>query len=80
MRRVGDDLFLTDGATRRIHRLNATGGIVWSQLAEPTSDGEVAEALRILYPAVPTARVAADLASLLDTLRADGLVEVERQG
>jgi hypothetical protein len=78
-RRVGDDIFLTDAATRRIHRLNATGGIVWSLLAEPMTGTDLAEALRILYPGVPGDRLEADLAALLAALRADCLIEVERQ-
>jgi hypothetical protein len=54
-------------------------GIVWSLLADPMTGTDLAEALRILYPGVPGDRLEADLAALLAALRADRLIEVERQ-
>jgi hypothetical protein len=77
VRQVGDDVFLAEAATRRIHRLNATGGILWSLLGDPKGADDLAEALRTLYPSVPAERIAGDVSALLAALWADGLIRVE---
>jgi hypothetical protein len=75
-RRVDGDLFLTDAATRRIHRMNTTGGIVWALLESAMAMDDLTDALKLIFPDVTEDRLRADLGALLAALLADGLVAV----
>jgi hypothetical protein len=50
LREVGEDAFLIDSATGRIHHLNATGAALWRLLAEPTTLREMLDVFREAFP------------------------------
>ncbi len=69
---VGDETVIIDLARGRSLGLNATAGLVWSLLAEMNEDGMAAEVARRY--GVPAEQARRDVESLLDELRAKGLV------
>ena len=50
LREIGDDMFLIDSASERIHHLNLTGAALWRLLAEPLTLREIVEVFREAFP------------------------------
>lgn len=72
---LGDELFLIEPAGGAIHRLNASGRIVWALLErEALCARELAELLGELYEGMAVERLMADVTGLLSGLAAEGLI------
>lgn len=72
---LGDELFLIEPASGTIHRLNASGRVVWALLGrEALCARELAELLGELYAGVTVERLTEDVTGLLDGLAAEGLI------
>ena len=71
---LGDELVALDAARGECFGFNGPAAAVWRQLAEPKSFQELHAALLAEYD-VDGEQCTAELASLLDHLRAKGLVE-----
>jgi hypothetical protein len=69
---VGEETVIIDLARGRSLGLNATGGLVWSLLPEMDEVGMAAEVARRY--GVPAEQARRDVESLLEELRARGLV------
>lgn len=50
LREVGDDIFLIDEVTGRIHHLNVTGAALWRLLAEPAKLSEIVRTFQQAFP------------------------------
>ena len=67
-------LFLVNGDTDAVFRLNELGRAVWALLSEPLSEKEAVLLLRECFPAVPQGRIARDMARLFRDLRRARLI------
>ncbi|MFC2993035.1 PqqD family protein [Halomonas tibetensis] len=71
---LGEELFLVDATSGAIHRLNATGRLIWQMLRhEPLSPEELSELIGEHF-GQPSARVLDDVQALLVELAGAGLV------
>jgi hypothetical protein len=75
LRRHGDAAFLWHSADAEVWQLNAVAHAVWAMLEQPGSAAEMADALAEVFTTVSPARLRADVADLLGSLAARGLVE-----
>lgn len=71
---VAEEMVLLDFDAELYYGLNATGALIWSQLAETPRLKDVRDALVQRLDAPPE-RIEADLLSLIDALLEAGLVE-----
>lgn len=75
VRRVGEELFLTQAEQRRILRLNQVGGAVWTLLADPATPRQLARDLGVVFPDTPPATIEADVLRLVGAMLAHDLAE-----
>ncbi len=73
---LDDGTFLVHPATQEIYFLDALAAGVWSALAEPSDETELAELLCEAFPETDAATIRADLARLLADLLARELAVV----
>lgn len=74
LRRRGDLVWLWQAGDRAMFHLNPVAAAAWHLLARPHSAATIAAVLADAFPDVPEATIAADMAGLLGTLDAAGLV------
>lgn len=72
---VGDRLVLYDKRKGRAIVLNPTGAVVWNNLHQPRSLGELAQALLDEYPDLGEDQATRDVTAYLDQLLGEDLVE-----
>ncbi len=73
-REVDDAVFLVTSESETVFHLNATGGVVWRLLAEPTSIQQVVAVLHEAFPDVARERIETDVATVIDGLVDQGFV------
>ena len=72
-RRIAGELFIVDAAGSRLHELNATGSVIWAELAAGRSPGEIAAALAAEFEVEKDA-AEADVKEFLKAIAAVGLL------
>ena len=71
---IDGDAFLVNPDSQGIYHLNAVGAALWRLLAEPTSVEHAASLLHEAFPEVSRKVIERDIAALMGTLSARGLV------
>jgi len=77
-RQAGDETVVLDLAASVFHGLNASGALLWEQLADWTTAGEMAGMLVSSY-GLPPALAAEDVARFLEECIGAGLVEIRAE-
>lgn len=75
-RRVGDELFVVDGAAGRLHELNGSAALIWEGLAAGKSAPAIAAGLAAEFEVDELAALS-DAQDFISELAAAGLVEVK---
>ncbi|UCH38798.1 MAG: PqqD family protein, partial [Gammaproteobacteria bacterium] len=72
---VDDQFFLADRQGAAIHHLNPIGSSIWGLLEQPVTLDEIVEILLTAFPDLDSARVRADVGSLLQELMRKDLLQ-----
>lgn len=75
LRDMGQSAFLIDERSQDIHALDPLGVALWHLMAQPVSTDALVSIVAEAFPDVPAARIADDIASLIEGLHEAGLVE-----
>lgn len=74
-RRVGAGLFLAQPTRGSLYRLNQTVAALWNLLATPVTREEAVAVFHDAFPRVPRTRIEADVATMIDDLLEEELIE-----
>jgi hypothetical protein len=77
-RHAGDEIVVLDLAASVFHALNTSGALLWEQLADWTTAGEMAGMLVRSY-GLPAALAAQDVARFLEECIGAGLVDIRAE-
>lgn len=74
-RRVGAALFLANAARGTLYRVSSSVAAVWNLLSRPATAEEAIEVFQTAFPALPRAKLRADVQMMLRDLESEGVIE-----
>lgn len=74
LREVGEEAFLIDASSGRIHHLNATAAALWRMLMEPRRLADMVEAFGEAFPEISRRTLKKRLRALLSELQENDLL------
>jgi len=74
-----DGMIILDLRTGQYSAVNPTGAFIWSRIGEGLPQPEIVNALQMAFPDLPSGRITADVANIVEAFEYSGLIVVSEE-